>query len=45
VDKAGATLDFLLTAKRDHKAALQFLHTAINWNGLVTRKHPDGSLW
>jgi transposase-like protein len=29
VDKAGATVDFLLTAKRDHKAALRFLHKAI----------------
>jgi putative transposase len=26
VDKAGATVDFLLTAKRDRKAALRFLH-------------------
>jgi transposase-like protein len=25
VDKAGATVDFLLTAKRDRKAALRFL--------------------
>jgi putative transposase len=28
VDKAGATVDFLLTAKRDHKAALRFLRKA-----------------
>jgi hypothetical protein len=33
VDKAGATVDFLLTAKRDRKAALRILRTAITWNG------------
>src|SRR5882757_5902645 len=33
VDKAGATVDFLLTAKRDCKAALRFLRKAIKWNG------------
>ena len=33
VDKAGATVDFLLTAKQDHKAALRFLRKAIKWNG------------
>jgi len=33
VDKAGATVDFLLTAKRDRKAALRLLHKAIKWNG------------
>jgi putative transposase len=33
VDKAGATVDFLLTAKRDRKAALRFLRKAINGNG------------
>src|SRR6202030_3397825 len=33
VDKAGATVDFLLTAKRDRKAALRFLPKAIKWNG------------
>jgi putative transposase len=33
VDKAGATVDFLLTAKRDRKAALRFLRKAIRWNG------------
>jgi putative transposase len=32
VDKAGATVDFLLTAKRDRKAALRFLRKAINGN-------------
>ena len=30
VDKAGATVDFLLTAKRDCKAALRFLRKAID---------------
>ena len=33
VDKSGATVDFLLTAKRDRKAALRFLRKAIKWNG------------
>ena len=33
VDKAGATVDFLLTAKRDRKAALRFLRQAIGQNG------------
>jgi putative transposase len=33
VDKAGATVDFLLTAKRDRKAASRFLRKAIGWNG------------
>lgn len=33
VDKAGATVDFLLTAKRDRKAALRFLRKAMRWNG------------
>ena len=32
VDKAGATVDFLLTAKRDRKAALRFLRKAIGHN-------------
>jgi putative transposase len=30
VDKAGTTVDFLLTTKRDRKAALRFLRKAIN---------------
>jgi putative transposase len=34
VDKAGATVDFLLTAKRDRKAALRFLRKAINQHGV-----------
>src|SRR6201992_4266137 len=33
VDKAGATVDFLLTAKRDRKAALRFLCKAVAQNG------------
>ncbi len=33
VDKAGATVDFLWTAKRDCKAALRFLRKAIRYNG------------
>ena len=33
VDKAGATVDFLLTAKQDRKAALRFLRKAIKRNG------------
>ena len=33
VDKTGATVDFLLTAKRDCKAALRFLRKAIRSNG------------
>lgn len=33
VDKAGVTVDFLLTAKRDRKAALRFLRKAIGQNG------------
>jgi transposase-like protein len=33
VDKAGATVDFLLTAKRDRKAALRFLRKAIKGSG------------
>jgi len=34
VDKAGSTVDFLLTAKRDHKAALRFLRKAIGQHGV-----------
>ena len=33
VDKAGDTVDFLLTAKRDRKAASRFLRKAISQNG------------
>jgi transposase-like protein len=34
VDKAGQTIDFLLTAHRDKKAALRFLKKAIRHHGL-----------
>jgi len=33
VDRDGATIDFLLTSKRDKKAALRFLSKAIGYNG------------
>ena len=33
VDKPGKTIDFLLTAKRDKKAARRFLNKAIGFNG------------
>jgi putative transposase len=33
VDKAGATVDFLLTTKRDHKAVLRFLRKAFDQHG------------
>src|ERR1700723_617078 len=33
VDKAGATVDFLLTARRDRKVALRFLRKAIGHHG------------
>jgi transposase-like protein len=33
VDKASATVDFLLTAKRDRKAALRFLRKAFGQHG------------
>ena len=36
--KAGATVDFLLTAKRDCKAALRFLRKAIRCNGTPEEK-------
>jgi putative transposase len=43
VDKAGATIDFLLTAKRDRKAALRFLSKAIKWNGTSAKITIDKS--
>jgi putative transposase len=43
VDKAGATTDFLLTAKRDRKAALRFLRKAIKWNGTPAKITIDKS--
>jgi putative transposase len=43
VDKAGATVDFLLTAKRDRKAALRFLRKAIGQNGMPKKITIDKS--
>ena len=43
VDKAGHTVDFLLTAKRDHKAALRFLCKAIDQSGLPDKITIDKS--
>jgi len=43
VDKAGNTVDFLLTAKRDHKAAVRFLRKAIGQHGVSARITIDKS--
>ena len=43
VDKSGDTIDFLLTAKRDHKAAMRFLRKAIMQNGLPVKIAIDKS--
>ena len=43
VDKAGNTIDFLLTAQRDKKAALRFLTKAIGRNGKPGLINIDGS--
>jgi transposase-like protein len=43
VDKAGDTVDFLLTAKRDHKAAVRFLRKAIGQHGVSARITIDKS--
>nr|WP_245291599.1 IS6 family transposase [Methylosinus sp. R-45379] len=43
VDKAGATVDFLLTAKRDRKAALRFLRKAIGQHGAPAKIAIDKS--
>ena len=43
VDKFGATVDFLLTAKRDRKAALRFLRKAIGQNGTPSKITIDKS--
>ncbi|MGA8172702.1 MAG: IS6 family transposase, partial [Methylocystis sp.] len=43
VDKAGATVDFLLTAKRDRKAALRFLRRAIGQDGVPEKITIDKS--
>jgi putative transposase len=43
VDKAGATVDFLQTAKRDGKAALRFLRKAIGRHGVPEKVTIDKS--
>ena len=43
VDKSGDTIDFLLTAKRDHKAAMRFLRKAVMQNGLPVKIAIDKS--
>ena len=43
VDKAGQTIDFLLTAHRDKKAALRFLKKAIRHHGLPEKVTIDKS--
>ena len=43
VDKAGDTVDFLLTAKRDKAAARRFLERAINLHGLPEKITIDKS--
>jgi len=43
VDKTGATVEFLLTARRDRKAALRFLCKAIGHNGLPAKITIDKS--
>ena len=43
VDKDGDTIDFLLTAKRDTKAALRFLRQAIRNNGTPVKINIDKS--
>src|ERR1700722_9195456 len=43
VDKAGSTVDFLLTAKRDRKAALRFLYKAIDQHSTPAKITIDGS--
>jgi putative transposase len=43
VDRHGATVDFLLTAKRDTDAALRFLRRAVDHNGLPEKVTIDCS--
>src|SRR5512143_2210001 len=43
VDKAGQTIEFLLTARRDKKAALRFLEKAIRHNGVPEKITIDKS--
>ena len=43
IDKQGQTIDFLLTATRDTKAALRFLRKAIGQNGKPSLANIDQS--
>jgi putative transposase len=43
VDKAGQTIDFLLTAQRDKKAALRFFRKALRQHGLPAKVTIDKS--
>jgi transposase-like protein len=43
VDKAGKTIDFLLTAKRDKKAAMRFFDKAMQSNGIPAKVTMDKS--
>ena len=43
VDKTGQTIDFLLTAQRDERAAKRFLTKTICWHGVPTKITIDGS--
>jgi putative transposase len=43
VDKAGATVDVLLTVKRDRKAALRFLRKATGYHGVPEKITTDKS--
>src|SRR5512134_761558 len=43
VDKAGQTIDFLLTAQRDKKAALRFFKKAVRQHGLPAKVTIDKS--
>ena len=43
VDKAGATVDFLRTGRRDRKAALRFLHKAAGRHGVSQKVTIDKS--
>jgi putative transposase len=43
VDKAGATVDFLLTVKRGHKATLRFLQKAFGQHGMPAKITIDKS--
>ena len=43
VDKAGKTIDFLLTAKRDKEAAMRFFNKAMQANGVPEKVTMDKS--